>query len=103
MRGLYPIPRMKSASCGPVRMLGPRIGLDALVAAFSNSMIPSTVAVNRPVQEALDDGHLPPSTHQSRLSTPDGVMPFVDAQQAVRAHRLVSTLDADHLRFTESR
>ena len=61
------------------------------------------VAVDCTVQQALDGGHLPPPTDQIRLSTPDSAMPFGHAQQPPGGHRLVGTLDLDHLRFAESR
>src|SRR5262249_39946980 len=48
-------------------------------------------------------GHLPLPTHQTRLSTPDSVTPFRHTQQPMGGHRLVGTLDADTLDFTESR
>ena len=63
----------------------------------------SAVAIDRAVQQALDGGHLPPPTDQSRLSTPDGAMPVADAQQAVGAHRLVGTLDLNQLGLAQGR
>ena len=63
----------------------------------------SAMAIDCAVQQALDGGHLPPPTDQIRLSTPDGVMPFAHAQQAMGGHWLLGTLDANHLWLTESR
>ena len=53
------------------------------------------VAVDGTVQQALDGRHLPAPTDQSRLGTADSAMPFADGQQAMGAHRLVSTLNLD--------
>jgi hypothetical protein len=63
----------------------------------------SAVALNCTVQQAVNGGHLPPPTHQSRLGTLDSVMPFFHTQQPMGAHWFLKTLDAHHLRFTESR
>ena len=59
------------------------------------------VAVDCPVQQALDGGHLPPPTDQIRLDTLDEAMPFRHAQQPLCRDGLIGTLDLNQLRLTE--
>src|SRR5262245_35486555 len=63
----------------------------------------SAVAIDRAVQKALDGGHFPAPTDHSRLSSPDGAMPFAHAQQPIGGHWFLGTLNARHLRLAESR
>ena len=63
----------------------------------------SALTIDRTVQQALNGGHLPAPTNQSRLRTPDARMPFAYAQQAMGGHRFLGALDPNHLRFTENR
>jgi hypothetical protein len=77
-------------------------------AAFANARWPHhadhrAVAVDCTVQQPLDGGHLPPSTDKVRLSTPDSLMPFANAQQPMRPHRLVGTLDLNQLSLAQGR
>ena len=58
------------------------------------------MAIDSALQQALSGGHLPLSTNKIRLSTPDGAMLFPNTQQPTGGHRLVGTLNAEHLRFT---
>ena len=61
------------------------------------------VALDCPVQQALDGGHLPPPTHQIRLGTPDQRDAVRHAQQPTGRDRLIGTLDLNQLRLAESR
>jgi hypothetical protein len=58
------------------------------------------VALDCTVQQAFNGGHLPPPTHQIRLSTPDAAMPVADAQQAACQDWFIGTLDLNQFRLT---
>src|SRR5260370_3410222 len=61
------------------------------------------VAIDCAVQQPLDGGQLPPSTHQIGFSTPDTAVPFLYAQQPLGGHRCVGTPYLNQLRSTEVR
>jgi hypothetical protein len=61
------------------------------------------VTIDCTVQWALDRVHLPSPTDQIRLHTPDGAMPVADAQQAMRGHRFIGTLDLNQLSVAQGR
>ncbi len=61
------------------------------------------MAVDGTLQQALDGGHFPTPTDEIGLSTPASAMAFAHAQQPMGGHRLVGTLDLNHLGFAQSR
>src|SRR6478672_4281071 len=63
-----------------------------------HSALPSDCTLQQP----LNGGHLPAPTDQIRLSTPDGVMPFSHAQQAMGGHWFLGTLNVNELSLTHS-
>ena len=63
----------------------------------------SAVAVDSPVQQALNGGHLPPPTDQIRLTTPYSAMLFAYAQQPLGGRGFLGTLNADQLGLAKNR
>ena len=55
------------------------------------------------IQQALYGGHLPPPTNQSGLRTPDSAVLVSHGQQPLGGDGFIRTLDAHHLRLTQSR
>jgi hypothetical protein len=63
----------------------------------------TAMAVECTVQQALDGGHLPPSTHQARLGPPHAAVLLAYTKETSGGHRFVGTLDLSQFRLTQSR
>ena len=61
------------------------------------------MAIDGALQLALSGGHFPLPPNKIRLRAPDGAMPVADAQQAMRGHRFIGTLDLNQLSVAQGR